>query len=86
MKWEIEEWSEMKSQERKYNEVYFLSIQFSAFPLVLGATVGLRFSEISEILWPILAIRIWLWRPPHSSLKKTTSILCWSCLISGQLL
>lgn len=50
----------MKSQERKYNEVYFLSIQFSAFPLVLGATVGLRFSEISEILWPILAIRIWL--------------------------
>lgn len=81
MKGEIEELSEMKSQERKYSEMYFLSIQFSTLPLVLGAVVRLRFSEI---LWPVLVIRIWLWRPPQNSLKKKTSMLCWSCLISGQ--
>lgn len=66
----------MESQERKYNEMYFLSVQFSAYPLVLGSVVGLRFSEICEILWPILAIRVLLCRPPHNSLKRTTSILC----------
>lgn len=37
--------------------MYFLSVQFFAFPLVLGAIVGLRFSEVSETLWPVLAIR-----------------------------